>query len=262
MLSLLVAVLVAASPQPERVERASVLLETPRELELTAWRDAFAAHAPDLAPPFAGHAPELMKAAVEGGGLVIAGVGKAKLVPQRVALPNAEAAFRHGITPLISDEKLPAHAARLDVEMVPEVGAAPARVMDALVALTSAACQASSGVAVYFASGDVVHPATYVLAAVRDRLPRGWLWVGFELGGTTAQLTLTSIGLTKVGLKELRLTSARKDIGAAIETYLDLVAMVLARGSDFPDGHPLARKSKAPLVVRHVDGRWAVDYTR
>ncbi len=256
MLSWLVAVLVVVPSggvptpaPPERVERASVLLEGPREVDPKAWLDAFAAVA-----------PELMKAVVDAGGLTLAGVGKAKLVAQKVALPNADAAYRRGITPLISDETLPAHAARLDLELRPEAGAAPARVMDALVALASAACQVSGCVAVYFAAGEVVHPATYVLAATRDRLPRAWLWVGFELGGTTAELTLTSVGLAKLGLKELRLATARKHIGAAIETYLDLIAIVTARGSDFPDGHTLARKTKAPLVVRHVEGRWVVDY--
>lgn len=254
---LLAAPVPAPAPNKNAVgETASVLLERARVLDEAfekAWLETYR-----------GLAPEGATATPTAKGIEIAGIGTAHIVARDEALVGAEAAFRRGITPLISDEKLAAHSARLDIELVPKPGVAMGQVMDALVALASAACQVSAGTAVYFASGNVLHPATYVAALARDRLPRGWLWVGFELGGTTTQLTFTSIGLAKIGMMELRLSTARRDVGAAIETFLDLVTMALARGSDFPDGHAFARTKSAPLIVKQVPAEklWTIDYAR
>jgi|GEM_PF-3340630 len=204
----------------------------------------------------------------EKGGTRIAlpGLGVASVRLEKSALANAELAFKRGITSLISDEVLAPHVAQWVIDLVPDAGVARLAAVDALAQLATIACQQNaSAVGVYFAAGRVAQPATYVLAAARDKLPRGWLWVGFELGGTTAELHFASIGLAKAGLMELELVTQRRDVGAAIETFFQLVMLALGRDKDFPDGFAIARTDSTPLAVKHVDGAagaklWRVDY--
>lgn len=183
----------------------------------------------------------------------MAGLGRARVRIEAAPLAGADEAFKRGLSALISDEVMAPHAAQLVIEVVPDAGVARRDVVDALALLGTLACKLKAGaVGVYFAAGRVLQPATYVLGAARDRLPRGWLWVGFELGGNTSELTFTSIGLAKAGLRELQLVTARRDVGAAIETFFDLITLALTRDTDFADGHELGRTTGAPLVVKVV----------
>jgi len=252
-----------AVPGPPAVESLAVLLARPHGADVKADVAALVEGYNKLVP--GGPAAFLLPKDKAGASFQLPGIGRVQVRVDDRPLAEAEAAFKRGITSLISDAVLAPHVAQLVVELTPEAGTARVAALEALTSLGIVACQRDASTAgVYFAAGRVLQPAPYVLGAARDKLPKGWLWVGFELGGNTSELTFTSIGLAKKGLLELQLTTARRDVGAAIETFFDLVALALARDQDFPDGHEFARKSGTPLVVRHgeVGGSqvWRVAY--
>ncbi len=250
-------------PEPVAPESVSVLLAEAAGADASVHAKALVESYNKASAP--GAAASLLP---EGKGTAfrLPGIGRAVVRVERAPLAGAEAAFRRGITALISDEVLAPHVAQLVIEVVPDAGVARLAVVDALALLGTMTCQLeASAIGVYFAAGRVLQPAKYVLGAARDKLPRGWLWVGFELGGNTSELTFTSIGLAKAGLMELQLVSQRRDVGAAIETFFELITLALTRDNDFPDAHELRRTSGGPLVVRHAEGKdgarvWRVAY--
>lgn len=205
----------------------------------------------------AGEAPR----EVAPGVLEAARLGRVTLTSGE-ALADMEAARARGLSKILTDEPLPAHVASWHLALAPAAGLSKVAALDAVTRLAAALARSTDAVGVYFEAGRVMHPARWVLGALREKTPAAWLWVGFELGGDKERLTLTSLGLGQAGLAELELGAARADIGAAIETFFELVARALARGSDFPDGAELAREGKSPLVVRRAAGeaRWRVEF--
>lgn len=205
----------------------------------------------------AGEAPR----EVAPGVFEAARLGRVTVTPGK-ALEGMDAARARGLSKILTDEVLPQHAASWRVALAPAVGLSRVAGLDAVTRIAAALARSPDAVGVYFEAGKVMHPAAWVLGALREKTPAAWLWVGFELGGDKDRLTLTSLGLAEAGLAELELAAARADIGAAIETFFELVARALARGSDFPDGTELAREGKSPLVVRRAAGeaRWRVEF--
>jgi hypothetical protein len=263
-----------ASKSPPPPERASVLLEVApakdakaaapaRRLDAAAlskrWREV-RADEPAIVVEADAADPTVLAVSSER-------FGKASLRLVDGPLAGAAEAYKRGLSALITDESAPAHNARIAVELRARQGMTGREALDALAALCLAATRAYEGVGIHFESGGVLQPAGYALAALRDRLPLAWLWVGIELGGTTSKLLQTSRGLARAGLMELELEVERREIGRAIESFFELVALALARGDDFPDGHELARKDAPPFVVRHgarEDGSkvWRIAFPR
>ncbi len=257
-LALVVAMTLAAAPPPVASEEASVLIAEAVALDATkiakAWREVAA----DAAP---------LAIEARDGRLVVtvAGVGEAVVRVEAGRLEGAAAAFSRGLSALISDEAAPAHGARVVIALTKGPKVARSAAMEALARLGLGVMRAVDGVGVHFAAGQVLHPKGFAAGVLRDRLPLSWLWVGIELGGTKDALRLMSRGLGESGLRELVLEVKRQDIGFAIQSFYELVALVLARGSDYPDGHELAREDAPAFVVRHGDeggvGVWRIAFS-
>lgn len=201
-----------------------------------------------------GQPPLEVAPAGDEGALVLrsARIGAATLRFSSKPMDGADEAFKRSLSAIITDDPAPKHNAHIRVTLAPPSGLAAKDALDLVARLSIAIARAHDGVGVHFGSGAVLHPAKYALATLRDDLPLAWLWVGIELGGTTSELTLTSRGLAVVGLRELSLVVERADIGRAIQSYFELLALMLQRGEDFPDGHELPRQDAPPFVVRHA----------
>lgn len=125
-------------PPADPPERASVLLS--------------AAAAPDAAVVVAaakelGHEAKVVAAEGQTIAVEVAAVGRLAVGLVRAPLEGAEAAFRRGLSAILSDEPLAAHAAQWQLELVPDKGVSRVAALDALarfgVALARAAARGS-----------------------------------------------------------------------------------------------------------------------
>lgn len=257
--TLWVALALAAPPPDEGALKASVLIAEAVALDAARFAEAYAQIASDEP------APEVT--AQSAGRLKVASArfGEAELRVENGRLAGADEAFRRGLSALISDAEAPAHTGRVVIALRPKQGLPMSAAAHALARLAVAGSRAWQGVGIHFAEAGVLHPASFGYKVIKDRLPLSWLWVGIALGGTKDEPRLMSRGLAATGLRELVLEVKRREVGYAIESFFELVALVLTRGSDFPDGHEIERKDAPAFVVRHGDesgiGVWRIAFS-
>jgi len=250
---LVLVALVGAAPEP--AETAVVLVPDGPAPTASAVIDAHAALAPK-APPLS------REAAGQGPGaplmrLRLPTVGRFEVRAAAGPLPEVELAdgARRSLASLLSDTPMAPHLARHVVTFTPEKTETPKdRGLDALVRVAAAIARASGGVAIQLPGARVVHPADFVINAVREGSALSIVWVGLELSGTTEEVALTSVGLARVGLGELQLGAPRRRVGEALVTFYELVAALVRRGADVPDGGALGRDADEALPVRRVPG--------
>ena len=163
--------------------------------------------------------------------------------------------------------KLPAHRAHLIVRVSGPEGRAPIAVLRDATHVLAAITKASDAVGVYVGAASATHePSFYVDTARRTQTPV-MLWNGFSLAREPdGRLSLLSLGMKSLGLKDLLLTAPPDQGPAALEYFFTLLVYVADRGEDLPDGDTVGRTEQEVLPVRHVpsplgDGRtvWRVD---
>lgn len=256
---LAIVALISSAPPPR--ETATVLVGEGPPPTAKAIAEAWAMlvpKAPPLSEQARGEGPDAPSLV-----LAVPGLGRVELRPSPGALPEAELAdrARRSLATLLSDAPIAPHAARLELSVEPDERVPRARRMDALVTLTAAVARASGAVAIELPGARVIHPAAFVINAVREGSALSVVWVGLELSGTTEDVALTSVGLARIGLMELQLGAPRRRVGQAIVTFYELVAELVRRGADVPDGGALERTADEALKVRHVlraDGKASV----
>ena len=267
MIPVLLALLLAASPGPPVGEAAregavapvkeSALVLVPEGAPPTAQAviDAYAALVPKSA------ALEIVAAGERGDAasvwaLRVPRVGRidARAIAVPVPAEAISEGARRSLASLLSDAPIAPHAAQLVLELTPDAEVPPARALDAFTTVAAAAARASDAAAIMLPRARVTHPADFVINAVRERSALSIIWVGLELSGTTDDVVLTSVGLTRVGRSELQLGAPRRRIGQAIVMFHELVAEVLRRDADVPDDGTLGREAAEKLPVRLVPG--------
>lgn len=252
MLALAIVALLSSAPAPRETATVFVGEGPPPTARVIAEAWAFVVpKAPALSEQARGEGPEAPSLL-----LAVPDLGRVALRPIPGALPEAELAdrARRSLATLLSDTPLAPHAARIELVVEPDERVPRARRLDALVTLAAAVARASSAVAIELPGARVIHPAAFVINAVREGSALSVVWVGLELSGTTEDIALTSVGLARIGLMELQLGAPRRRVGQAIVTFYELVAELVRRGADVPDGGVLERAADDALEVRHVPG--------
>jgi hypothetical protein len=171
-------------------------------------------------------------------------------------VPNGEAdhGAQYSVGSMGTGWTLPPHSAHLVVTSTAPAGSDMVQSISRFTSLVAAVAQASGAVGVYWGNAGATHGAEFFTTVATDQgvMPRIMLWTGVSIARPQGKLSLLSLGMGQLSLPDLLLLAPHASGNAALETFFDLLAYMVGRGSAIPEGDTVGRTADERLKVRYV----------
>ncbi len=228
------------------VHLAFILLDAPTLPSADRVQAAWRRISPEAGPLTVG-APKqegaLELRASGGGGVVLA------LIPAPIPGGEAEAASQRSIAYLAGAFEPSSHQAHLVAAGTAEDRSAQA--LARFTRLVAAVAEASEATAVYWGEGQVTHPLAFFVEVAREQAVPAVLWNGVSIARDGDRVSLLSLGMAQLGLRDLEITAPVSRSVEAMEWLFHLLGYVAGRGEDIPDGDTVGRSANERIRVQH-----------
>jgi hypothetical protein len=182
------------------------------------------------------------------------GMAMVGLMPTPVPKGEADRAARYSVSALSGEPTLPPHEAHLIV-IQNDTDVATVDALSRFTTMLAALVEASGAVGVYWGNAGATHDAKFFVALARDEalVARLMLWTGVSVARADGRVSLLSLGMEQLGLPDLLLSAKPTlPLPEALDFFLNMLAMVVERGTPLPEGDTVGRNENERLPVRYV----------